>query len=114
MMYWHSLAMTPDCKWPGGRRAVALILTPEEVARITRRDRPKAQARVLRALGIPFRVHPRDSVLIVSVAAVQAALGVQSGSEIDSDDDADTSDGFEVNVEGIRSHGKTATVSHSR
>jgi hypothetical protein len=105
--------MTPNLKRPRDRRAVALILTPQEVASVTRRDRPKAQARVLRALGIPFRVHPRDSVLIVSVAAVQAALGLQRGSEIDGDGDADTSGGFEVNVEGIRSHGKTATVLHS-
>jgi hypothetical protein len=47
-------------------------------------------------------------VLIVSRAAVEAALGVEGGSEIDSD--TETSDGFEVNVEGIRSHGKTTTV----
>jgi hypothetical protein len=36
----------------------SIILMPSDVEQITRRDRPTAQARILRLLGIPFAVHP--------------------------------------------------------
>lgn len=77
-------------------------LTPEELARLTRRDKPKAQARVLRALGIPFREHPFDAALLVSRTAAEAALGV-TVEEASAKEPTD----YEVNIAGIRAHGKT-------
>jgi hypothetical protein len=81
-----------------------LTLTPEEVAALTRRDRPAAQARVLRALGIPFRRHPTDSVVLVSRAAVEAVLWNSSTGDTVPKEPIE----FDVNLEGIRNYGKTA------
>lgn len=81
-----------------------ITLGAEEVAALTRRDRPGAQARVLRTLGIPFRRHPTDSVVLVSRAVVEAVLGKWSTDEKPPLESVD----FEVNLEGIRHHGKTA------
>jgi hypothetical protein len=81
-----------------------VILTPSDVEQITRRDRPTAQARVLRRLGIPFAVHPVDGNLIVSRAAAETALGASNGTPpVQSQD-------YEVNVEGIRTHGQTTAA----
>ena len=55
-------------------REPALILSPSDLAELTRRERPVAQARVLRRLGIPFKIHPVDGVLLVAKEAVSAAL----------------------------------------
>ena len=52
-----------------------LALTPADLEQITRRDRPTAQARIMRLLGIPFVVHKTDDNLIVSRAAAEAVLG---------------------------------------
>jgi hypothetical protein len=79
-----------------------VILTQAELITLTRRDRPTAQARVLRLLGVPFRPHPTDGILLVSRAAAEKALGLEIANAIAQD--------FEVNVEGIRQHGKTTTA----
>lgn len=50
-------------------------LTDTELRELTDRKRPSAQAKVLTALGIPFRYHPIDGGLIVSTAAAEAVLG---------------------------------------
>lgn len=50
-------------------------LTPEELSRLTRRDKPKAQARVLRALGIPFTDDTFWHSLLVSREEAEHALG---------------------------------------
>jgi hypothetical protein len=78
-----------------------MILTQDELAALTRRDRPTAQARVLRLLGVPFRPHPTDGILLVSRAAAEKALGLEIENAV--------AHGFEVNVEGIRQHGTTTT-----
>jgi len=83
---------------------MGLTLEPEELAALTRRDRPAAQARVLRALGIPFRIHPTDSVVLVSRVIVEAALGSWSADETPSLQRRLD----EVDIEGIRNHGKKA------
>lgn len=79
-----------------------MILTQDELASLTRRGRPTAQARVLRLLGVPFRPHPTDGVLLVSRAAAEKALGLAIELAI-----AET---FEVNVEGVRRHGQASTA----
>lgn len=79
-----------------------MILTQDEIAALTRRDRPTAQARVLRLLGVPFRAHPTDGVLLVSRVATEKALGVTVERAI--------AEEFEVNVEGVRDHGQTSTA----
>lgn len=81
-----------------------MLLTLDEVAALTRRGRPKAQARVLRLLGIPFATHPTDGTLIVSRAAVELVLGVAQRSPIIDEE-------FDVNVEKVRKHG-TPSAAH--
>lgn len=79
----------------------SIVLTPVDLEQITHRDRPTAQARILRCLGIPFAVHPVDGTLLVSRAAVEAAFGVPIiATRLQPQD-------YEVNVEGIRQHGTT-------
>lgn len=80
-----------------------LTVTQDELAEVTRRDRPFAQARVLRRLGIPFRVHPADGVLLVARDAVLKALGGDALSPTNN-----TSEQYIVNVGAIRRHGTTA------
>jgi len=81
-----------------------IILTPGDLEQLTRRDRPIAQARILRLLGIPFAVHPVDGTLLVSRSAVEAALGAPIGAA------PVQSQGYEVNVEGVRQHGTTSAA----
>jgi len=81
----------------------ALLLTAEEIVAITRRERPSAQARVLRRLAIPFRTHPCDGMLLVSRAVAQKALG---GDELVAVDDV--GEVFEVNFDAMRRHGAQA------
>lgn len=81
-----------------------LTLTSAEVALLTRRDRPKAQARVLIALGIPFRIHPVDRALVVSRTAAEAALGSNVRAV-----PTDNPRCWEVDEEAIQDHGKTST-----
>jgi len=52
-----------------------LILTEQEIRSLTRREQPAAQGRVLGRLGIPFRRHPTDGVLLVARASAVSALG---------------------------------------
>jgi hypothetical protein len=80
-----------------------LTVTQDELAEVTRRDRPSAQARVLRRLGIPFRIHPTDGVLLVARDAVLNALGSDSPRSAN-----DTGGQYIVNVDAIRRHGTTA------
>ena len=82
-----------------------MILTSEEVVALTRRDRPAAQARVLRALGIPFRLHPNDSTVLVSRSADETGLGTISANEGSSAE----AQVYEVDIAGIRNHGKTSS-----
>jgi hypothetical protein len=73
---------------------------------LTGRERPTAQARVLRALGIPFRQHPTDRVLIVSRAAAAEALGASAPEAA-----AETAPVYDVDVDAIKNYGKTANPS---
>ena len=83
-----------------------MVLSASELLQLTRRERPTAQARVLRALGIPFREHPTDGVLLVSRAAAAQALGasVQEAA-------GDTASVYDVDVDAIKNYGKTANPS---
>lgn len=77
-----------------------IVLTAGELEAITSRPRPSAQARVLTALGIPFKIHPYDRTLVVLRAAAEAALGgVATKAAVE----------FDVNLEAL--HGATT---HSR
>lgn len=80
-----------------------LTVTQDELAEVTRRDRPSAQARVLRRLGIPFRIHPTDGVLLVAREAVLKALRSDSLAA-----DSDIGGEYVVNVDAIRRHGTAA------
>jgi hypothetical protein len=80
-----------------------LTVTQDELAEVTRRGRPSAQARVLRRLGIPLRIHPTDGVLLVARDAVLKALGNDSLGAT-----AYNSDQYVVNVDAIRRHGAAA------
>lgn len=51
-----------------------LTLTPDEVVQLTSRKRRPAQCDVLRQLGIPFKVRP-DGTPVVLRAAMEVALG---------------------------------------
>ncbi|WPH22271.1 DUF4224 domain-containing protein [Variovorax paradoxus] len=51
-----------------------MVLTPEELQRITKRTRPSAQARVLDHLGIPHLRHPIDGSVVAGRAAALRAL----------------------------------------
>lgn len=44
-----------------------LNLTPEQLESYTGKSRPKAQARVLCAVGVPFRVRPDGSLIVLRV-----------------------------------------------
>ena len=79
-----------------------MILTSDEIAALTRRDRPTAQARVLRLLGIPFAVHPVDATVIVSRVAAEAVLGAPVGNV------TPNPEVFEVNVKALR-HGTSTS-----
>ncbi len=78
-----------------------MVLSASELVQLTRRERPTAQARVLRCLGIPFKIHPSDGVLLVAKDAAAAALAGAAAHE--------AAPQFEVNVQAIRLvHGKTS------
>ena len=77
---------------------MSVILTDEELYAITKRGRPKVQARILKQLGIPFTIHPVDGVLLV---ARDAARSVLSGQEAANDAAPPA-----VNVDAIRRRGK--------
>ena len=86
-----------------------MILTQTELLAITRRDRPSAQARVLKRLGIPFRVHPSDGILLVARDVAKTALGG------DVTPVANDPQAFEVNVNAMRSkRGQTTHAVRSR
>lgn len=54
---------------------MSFLLSVDELYALTRRHAPAAQARVLTRLGVPFKPHPVDGVLLVSRAAAEAAMG---------------------------------------
>jgi uncharacterized protein DUF4224 len=83
-----------------------MILAPYELAALTRGDRPTAQARVLRLLGIPFAMHPVGGNLIVSRAAIEARIGAPIGNG----PSAPRPQEYDVNVDGIRQRRKTTTT----
>lgn len=82
-----------------------ITLSPAELIALTKRERPKAQARVLGRLGIPFTPHP-DGTLLVSRSSAEAVLGGRAAN-----DEAPPL----VNVDAIRRwpHGKAARVAGS-
>lgn len=84
-----------------------LTLSPEELVDLTKRGRPKAQARMLQRLGVPFATHP-DGSLLVSRASAEAVL---SGRVANDDEIPPT-----VNLDAIRSwgNGKAAHASRSK
>ena len=82
-----------------------LMLSNQELVALTRRDRPTAQAKVLRVLGIPFRVHPTDGALLVSRTAAESVLANSSTDDLSLAQPVR----YEVDIEGIRKHGKAAT-----
>ena len=83
-----------------------MILSASDLSELTRRERPTAQARVLRRLGIPFKIHPSDGVLLVAKDAVIAVLGGAATQ--------DAVPEFEVNVQAIRErYGKAAQTSRA-
>lgn len=51
-----------------------MFLTPDEIAALTNRVRRRAQCDVLRQLGIPFKIRPDGSPVVLR-AAMEAALG---------------------------------------
>lgn len=57
-----------------------MILSHDELVELTGKQRQSAQRQVLLALGIPFKIRP-DGSLVVLEAAVQAALGHPSRTE---------------------------------
>lgn len=85
---------------------VTLLLSDAEIRALTHRDRPKAQARVLTRLGVPFKAHPTDGFLIVSRAACESALGGPR-TEAANDESAET---WTVDTEAIKTHGQAATA----
>lgn len=44
---------------------MSVCLTDKELAELTERERPSAQAKVLKALGIPYQARPGSGRLIV-------------------------------------------------
>jgi len=83
----------------------APTLTEAELREFTRRERPSAQARVLERLGVPYRPHPTDGVLLVARESVRAALGVQP---VAANDPSARPPAYVVDVAAIRSHGTKA------
>ena len=55
-------------------RKMKLALTRAEIEELTERRRPAAQARVLRALGIDFRVRPDGSLLVLRENLLHSGL----------------------------------------
>ena len=51
-----------------------MFLTAEEIAELTKRTRPSAQVKVLRALGIEHRQRPDRSIIVLR-AHVEHLLG---------------------------------------
>lgn len=74
---------------------MSLLLTAAELVELTKRDRPKAQARVLASMEIPFAVHPADGDVLVARSAATAYL---TGKEGETDDAPPPT----VNLEPIR------------
>ena len=59
-----------------------MVLTPDDLVALTAKVRCSAQRRVLEALGIPHKVRPDGSLVVLRVA-VEVALGhVGSGAPV--------------------------------
>ena len=52
-----------------------LHLTDEELLSLTHLRRPSAQARALRAMGVPYRTRPDGTLLVGRTAAERALTG---------------------------------------
>lgn len=52
-----------------------LHLTDEELLSLTHLRRPSAQARALRAMGMPYRTRPDGTLLVGRTAAERALIG---------------------------------------
>ena len=48
----------------------SICLTPAEIHEITGKKRPHAQMPVLHALGIPFRIRPDNSLMVLRVHVI--------------------------------------------
>jgi len=53
---------------------MSIFLTCDELAELTQRQRPSKQREVLLQLGIPFKLRPDGSIVVLR-AAMEAALG---------------------------------------
>ena len=91
-----------------------VVLSEAQLHELTGRDRPRWQARILCELGIPFRTHPVSGRLLVSPKAVEAALGVSSSITRLDATPVSSPDEFQVNIEGVRAHGKAAAAPQSK
>lgn len=83
--------------------AVEVVLTVEELRRVTRRKQSAAQARILDALRIPYRRHPVTGEVLASRTAVDSALGATLTHNAANEEFAD----YAVDVEALRNYGKT-------
>lgn len=82
---------------------MSIILTSDQLIDLTRRKTPGAQARILRRLGIPYRAHPQDGVLLVPASAALSVLGADL-EELRAREE----DEYSVNTIGIQRHGTKA------
>ncbi|OZI57621.1 DUF4224 domain-containing protein [Bordetella genomosp. 4] len=57
-----------------------LILSPEDLVEITGKSRKSSQVEILRQLGIPFKIRP-DGTPLVLRAAMEVALGYATKNE---------------------------------
>ena len=46
---------------------MSLCLSPREVAEVTGKQRPSAQARVLSGMGIPYRLRPDGTLVVLRI-----------------------------------------------
>lgn len=83
----------------------SVLLSQAELCELTRRVQPRAQARVLERLGVPYRPHPTDGVLLVAAEAVRAALGTLTQA---ANDEPARPSAYVVDVHAIRQHGTKA------
>ncbi|MCC7041071.1 MAG: DUF4224 domain-containing protein [Burkholderiales bacterium] len=80
------------------------LLTSAELERLTDRHGPARQARVLRAMGIPFSAHPFDGTPKVLWSVVCERLGAAAPAP-----DPANEDGFVVDVEAVERYGQKAS-----
>ena len=81
-----------------------MILTEQEIRSLTRREYPAAQTRVLDRLGIAFRRHPIDGVLLVPRASAVTALGGEAA--------LDAQPQYEIRREAFEGRRKKPAATH--